>query len=304
MLFFQRNKIRIYKQRAYPQYDTFPGKENGTCFNEKRAPYAALMLKASMTVEAALVIPLFLAGIVAMLFILQTMQLQLHIQKALYNQTMKVSGYAYYLTVADLSYKAEQIVEAEYIKSAVISELGKEYLDNSYIENGSKGIYLNLTGNPQEGMIDVALQYNVKVPFDLMGLGRLKLISRARCHTWVGTDYESDQESYEKVYVTANGTVYHTYSDCTYLVSQIDNCDISQIEDKRNANGAKYYACQLCCSDGDSGLTTVYYTQYGVRYHSSALCSNLHSNIYTMTKEDAQLKYPICSKCEKRGDGQ
>lgn len=302
MLFFQQNKI-IIKRKANPGYQNPPGKD-GTCFNEKRAPHAALILKAGMTVEAALVLPLFIAGTVAMLFVLQVMQLQLHIQKALYNQTMKVAGYAYYLTAAELSYKAEQIIEAEYIKSAVIKEVGKEYLDNSYIENGSSGIYLNLTGNPEEGLIDVALQYKVRVPFDLLGVGGINLVSRARCHTWVGKNTNEASAEYRKVYVTANATVYHTQKDCTYLVSNIESCNISDINEKRNAGGGKYYACRRCCENEGAGLTTAYYTKYGERYHSSALCSNLHSSIYTMSEEDAQSKYPLCSKCEGREEGQ
>ena len=302
MLFFRRKEYKIIKQNASSKYHNPPGNKDGTYFNEKRASCAALRLIASMTVEAALSVPLFVAGIVAILFVLQIMQLQLHMQKALYNQAMKVSGYSYYLTVADLSYKAEQVLQEEYVKSAVIKEVGKDYLDNSYIVNGSKGIYLNLTGNPEKGWIDVALQYNVKVPFDLLGIGKLKMVSRARCRTWVGKDADTDDKSFEKVYMTAGGSVYHTHKDCTYLVSKIYSCDVGEISEKRNADGSKYYACKLCCAEGNSGLKKVYYTQYGERYHSSAVCSNLHSNIFTIAKSDAEQKYRLCSKCEKRGE--
>lgn len=297
MLFFSGLKILTQRQKVYPKYQIPP---DGSCHREERAPYAAFRARASLTVEASLALPLFIAGIVGFLFVLQIMQLQLHIQKALYNQTMKASGYAYYLTATDMAYKAEQVLEEEYIKHAVIKELGTEYLDGSCIERGSKGLILNMTGNPGEGIIDVALQYKVKIPFDLLGIGRIRLVSRMRCHTWIGDKSDGNEDARDMVYVTANGAVYHTYRDCTYISSDVESCSADTIGNIRNKSGAKYYACHLCCPDKTAGISKVYYTEYGNRYHSSKVCSNLHSNVFTMKLEDAQLKYRQCSKCAGR----
>ena len=117
MLFFSGLKLNKPRQKDYPRYLIPP---DGSLSRERRAPYAAFRARASLTVEASLALPIFIAAIVVFLFVLQVMQLQLHIQKALYNQTMKASGYAYYLTIADMSYKAEQVLEEEYIKYSVI----------------------------------------------------------------------------------------------------------------------------------------------------------------------------------------
>ena len=86
MLFFSGLKLNKTRQKDYPRCLIPP---DGRLPRERRAPYAAFRARASLTVEASLALPIFIAAIVVFLFVLQVMQLQLHIQKALYNQTMK-----------------------------------------------------------------------------------------------------------------------------------------------------------------------------------------------------------------------
>ena len=65
-------------------------------------PYTAFSINASLTLEAALVLPVFLAALVAVVFFLQAIQVQSRLQQSLYNQVKKVSGYAYYMNIADM----------------------------------------------------------------------------------------------------------------------------------------------------------------------------------------------------------
>lgn len=99
-------------------------------------PYTAFSINASLTLEAALVLPVFLAALVAVVFFLQAIQVQSRLQQSLYNQVKKVSGYAYYMNIADMSEQVEQIMQAEYVKYAVINEIGRDYLENSVITGG------------------------------------------------------------------------------------------------------------------------------------------------------------------------
>jgi phosphoribosylanthranilate isomerase len=73
-------------------------------------PYTAFSINASLTLEAALVLPVFLAALVAVVFFLQAIQVQSRLQQSLYNQVKKVSGYAYYMNIADMSEQVEQIM--------------------------------------------------------------------------------------------------------------------------------------------------------------------------------------------------
>ena len=293
MLFFHNINRHIKQKFCSP-----PDKH--VSLSEKRAPYATFRINAGLTLEASLVMPLFLAAFVALIFFLQIIQQNLHIQKALYNQVQKIAGYSYYINEADISEDVSKYLEAAYIKSAVVKEVGQKYLDNSYIKNGSKGIYLNITGKPEDGILDVALEYKMQVPFDLFNIGGLNMVSRARCHLWIGSDKNALVDDTEYVYMTPSGSVYHLYKDCTYIKSDILSCIGAEIYDERNASGAKYYKCQVC--KPLLGMGKVYYTKYGTRFHYSDKCVNLHSDVFAVEKSKVKDKYRMCTKCAKNAE--
>ncbi len=267
---------------------------NVTSSREKRVPFAA-----SLTLEAALVMPLFIAAVMAVLVFVIVISTQVKVQKALYDHAMNVSGYAYYVGATDIDNTVESVLEESAILAGVISELGKDYLDNSFIVNGSKGLYLNLLVDQEADILDVAIQYQIRVPYDLLGIGRITLVSRVRCHTWGGDEETENNWDEEMVYVAKTGTVYHLYLDCPHLHSDISYCPLSRIETIRNASGGKYYECSTCGKNiGADNL--VFYTEYGERYHTSVTCRQLLTTVFTMTKAKAIVKYPLCQKCRER----
>lgn len=259
--------------------------------------YVTIKVKASLCLEAALTIPFFLAAIIAMLFIIQSMQMKVRFTKALYNQQMKLSGYAYYINKLDISDTIERMMEAEYVKSKVIDEIGRNYLNNSYIVNGYKGVHANLFMDQEDGDIVISLKYKMAVPYNLFFLPEIKYEVSMTCHSWVGEN-KADEE--DIVYVTASGSVYHLYKDCSYIKSIIDSCLLSSINSKRNSDGSKYYPCTLCCDEKSSEDVYVFFTKYGTRYHSTSQCSNIKNNVFSISKEKAEQKYNLCSRCEKR----
>lgn len=299
MLFFTDGQNKIIKQKAFENHQSSPP-DGCVGSEEKRASHAAFGLNGGLSLEASLVLPFFLAGLIALLFFIQVIQMQMHLQKALYGQSMKAAGYAYYIDELDADDTVQNVLEAAYIKAAVIKDVGAEYLDNSCIVGGSRGLHLNLSGNMQAGIFDAALQYEAQVPFDLLGIGQITLVSRARCHIWNGDkDGRTDAEK-DIVYMTANGEVYHTHKDCTYLVSDVRETVYGQLGGLRNESGAKYYACALCAQKKPEETTPVYYTVYGTRYHTDRLCGNLHSNIFLVPRSEAEQGYRLCSKCSER----
>lgn len=300
MLFFTGSqKIKIEQKDSEIHQSSPP--DGCVGFWEKRASHAAFGAKGSLSLEASLVLPLFLAGLIALLFFIQVIQLQMRLQKALYEQSMKAAGYAYFLDKTDIDDNVQNVLEAGYIQAAVIGSVGADFLDHSYIVGGSRGIHLNLTSDMQAGMFDAALQYKVQVPFDLLGIGRITLVSRARCHIWNGDRDGRAAADPDMVYMTTNGEVYHTHKDCTYLASDVRETTYGQIAALRNDSGAKYYACAVCKKDALAEASPVYYTGYGTRYHADRLCGNLHSNVYSVPRSEAEAEYRLCSKCAKRG---
>ena len=111
-------------------------------------------------------------------------------------------------------------------------------------------------------------------------------------------DVESETTTEMLVYMTEQGNVYHIKRNCTYLEPKVNVLSYNLLAEKRNSSGGKYYACDFCarqanCTEGQM----IYITQYGNRFHVSAVCSAIKRNICTLSKEEAAQKYPVCKKC-------
>ena len=300
MLFFPIFRKILIKRKGRASFHDSPRDQIGEASREERAPHAAFI--GSLTVEASLVLPLFVMAIMVLIFFIQAIQIQVQIQKALFNQTVKTAGYSYYLSKTEIPTEAEQFLEAEYIKLNIINELGTDFFKNDYIVNGKNGLILNLTNISDEGIIDIALQYRMQVPFDIFGVGKLNFVARGRCRTWDGKHSDITGYKGKMVYVTPNGEVYHESDKCTYIVKSVSNCNYHNIAEKRNLSGGIYYPCNVCAeSKTPIGMQLVYYTNYGTRYHLEALCPNLNTNVFSMNEETAKKKYRPCSKCGVAG---
>lgn len=262
----------------------------------KKAPYATFSLaEGSLTTEAAMVIPLFIMCLTALLCIILAIQIQVRVQKALYNQAMKTAGYSYYLSLADASETVEEILQEEYIKYAVIDEVGRDFLDRSIVVGGSRGISLGWTPMPEERMFDVLIKYKIKVPFDFLGIAAINMTARARCHTWEPGESGNASWDEEYVYMTPHGSVYHTYRDCTYLEVKVQ-------QTKMSSAMYSYSPCSICTKTAPNLTATVYITEYGTKYHVDRMCRSLIKNYMCISKEEAEKNYPICSKCNERED--
>lgn len=197
----------------------------------------------------------------------------------------------------------------ETVRRIFIKELGEDYAKQNNIVNGSAGIIFIssrvLQGN---SVIDIKVSYYIKNPFDIFGGAKVKIADRMRVNAWLGEekdDYSSQQTNTEYVYITAGGEVYHTDEQCTYLLRYIKQCDRADINNLRNSSGAKYYSCQLCSPDdksyGKSGGSyevseQVYYTEYGTRFHSDSMCSELRRDIQKVRKSSVA-DWRLCEKC-------
>ena len=300
MLFFPITKKLLKRKGRVPFHDSPPDLTDGA-FREKRAPHATLT--ASMTIEASLVLPIFVMAIMTLVFFVQAIQINTRIQTALFNQTLKTAGYAFFLSDSDLATEAEQFMEAEFVKLSVINELGDDFFKNRYIVNGKDGFTLNLTNISDKGIIDVALQYKLQVPFDIFGVGRLNFVSRARCKTWSVDSKGIGDSDLKIVYVTPSGTVYHVSKECRHIKNSSTSCKFEELANKRNLSGGKYYPCNKCSMDSLPGKwANVYYTTYGTRYHLDPLCPNINTNIFAIEESVAKEKYRLCASCDNVGE--
>lgn len=128
----------------------------------------------------------------------------------------------------------------------------------------------------------------------LFGKKGYELGNRICIRRWNGFDPAEGEGDGGIVYVTENGSVYHTSLSCTYIRLSIHTAQVSALGGLRSESGHKYYPCESC---GDEISGVFYYTDYGTRAHSSLSCSRLKRTVKTLTREEAVKKYRPCSKC-------
>ena len=284
---------------------------NHSQFRKERAPYVTL--HGSITVEASLVMPFVVLAFSAIIQVLLLMNVQLKVQGALFRQTMKAAGYSYFADsvescifedIPEEDYKvvwdiAQKGVTALLIKNMVLNELGDDFFDNPWIKDGKDGISVLIMPWTESEDIDVTLYYRLQPAYDLFGIGSIDMVSRARTGKWTGSTRvpvsEEEAADAETVYITGSGTVYHTYRDCTYLSVRLTAVRYSDIGNKRNSSGGKYYPCSSCCM-GLAGDSTVYISRYGERYHKDKNCHNIYHNIIEVTLDEVGSRQ-LCSKC-------
>lgn len=274
-------------------------------------------LRASATLEGALVIPLFIYAVMTIMYVIQIVAIRSHVNEALYNTLKKCEGYGYvyesyvngnYSNIEVSDFDKEGLLNnaanlkngmiAETIRRMFINELGKDYAKNNNVVGESAGfIFISTKILKGNSVIDIKLSYYLKNPFDIFGASKIKMTDRKRVNVWLGEDKDdfckNEENDDEYVYITLNGEVYHTNSSCTYLLRYIKELDINDISQIRNTSGAKYYKCQVCKNMITEGK--VYYTEYGTRYHMSKLCTELTRDVQKVTKESVKNR----KKCEK-----
>lgn len=243
--------------------------------------------KGSITLEAALVVPIFFFAMLCMVYLLEMVAIQTSIHHALHSAGKELMEQSY----------VSPIISTDSIESHMVRSIGEERLEGSMIVGGATGI--DCSGSRVDwntSVIELSVQYDMEIPVLMF---RIPIISKAdtlRVKGWTG--YVSGAEGsteQELVYVTDNGLVYHKDKNCTYLDMSVRAVDADKMDETRNKSGGKYYACGYCKNKNPD--TYFYFvTNYGERYHSTLNCSRLKRNIYVVPLDEVYGKGG-CSKC-------
>ena len=145
-------------------------------------------LQASMTVEAAFVLPLFIFCMAQVLYVFDMIRLQSNMTAALHEAGTQLSEYSFYyryglsdvldMQAGDSTYEGETGADAglaeiigsaalseTWVRSSTVSYLGKEYLDGTCLEGGAGSIsYLQSSILAGTDEIDLIADYRIK-PF-------------------------------------------------------------------------------------------------------------------------------------------
>ena len=273
-------------------------------------------LSGSMTVEAALVIPLCLFFFVNILYSIEMIRLQSNISAALHQAGNRIAYYAYFYEYApegvagavdalgsagDLGTAVASVALSEtYVRNRVNTFLGDAYLNHTCLRGGSGSIsYLRSRILAGDDIVQLVADYRAGPLIPLVAYDAVSLQSKYYGHAWVGysiggTGSSSEDEDEEMVFITETGRVYHRERSCTYLMPSVHGIAAGELASARNESGAKYYACETC---HPSKTGTVLITNEGNRYHEGRDCSALKRTVKEVKLSSVAGRMPPCSKC-------
>ena len=239
---------------------------------------SAFTSKGSITLEAAVVVPIFFFAMLCLAFLLEMMSVQTSMRNAVYSAGREL---------AISSRKVNVITEGE-----------MEQKIRTYM-NGEREIDCSASNyNVHTGILNLCAEYEVEIPISLFPIPPIVYQESIRIKLWNGyvPGWDESTDS-QLVYMTETGLVYHSSPDCTYLDMSVLTVSKTEIEELRNASGARYYGCESC-GDKDENSNFFYITTYGTRYHTSLECKKIKRNVYTIPMDEV---YGMggCSKCVK-----
>ncbi|MCR5282187.1 MAG: pilus assembly protein [Lachnospiraceae bacterium] len=226
------------------------------CLSEKRT-YSC----GSLTVEAALVMPLFLFAVISLLSVLDMLRTYMHTEMKLYNSARDLALISY----SEKPYTTGLSSDEDWIRLKLVyparSRGGSLFAHTLILENHvNVHIFNGYSGDRPKG------------------------------------DTKTEQEY---VYVTEDSSVYHRSRGCSHLKVTIREVSYGSIGSLRSSDGSKYYLCPHCgrgMTKRDLAGMTVYASDYGNRFHTSRSCSHLKRTVRRIPLSQAGGRRP-CLDC-------
>ena len=271
---------------------------------------------AGLSIEAAIVLPLFIFMMFILMFPLKVMEDERRLQN-----TLETVG--------------KQLASSEYIKDIGKDMIRKDDAGNGLIGDMIYGIEAgvglgtilskasdlksvhgafftddtSVFSGDDEAMFRAVLKYEISLPFSIYSIRSMEQTSIVNRRAWIGskggrgrskygdeTDPDAAKDEDRIVYLGKTSTVYHDDPKCHYLSNVMKSTDASHIGALRNENGAKYHACPSC-KPGKNG--TVYYFASGTAYHSSESCKAISSYSRAVRLSEVG-DMRACSYCGKK----
>lgn len=241
--------------------------------------------KASITIEAAMAVPIFFLAVVCLLYLMEIMAIRTSVR----------SGLQYAGKIAAEEAYAMNVIMPSKIENDVVHAIGAERLERSIVLGGCRGIRCDESRiSLRTGIGELTASYQIRIPVPIFKIPPVEYKEKIRIKTWSGYEREGfGTDDDETVYITETGLVYHKDYHCTYLELSIHMVASSELDGLRNSSGGRYYPCEHCMRSGGNG---VYVTDTGTRYHSSLSCSGLKRTIYAVPLSEAVGKR-ACSRC-------
>lgn len=254
------------------------------------------VLRGSMTVEASLIMPIFLIVIcgIARFFVL------INFQNILQEDMENAAGY---LGCIQYIEEDNSKISQSFAYVKIMAGKAGSIADKAGIKGGRYGISMMQSDiSPDNDMNKMVVDYSWSVStFQGGSKLNLRLVQKCSYIPWIGKSIVKKDKSKDEdiVYITKNGIVYHTSRECTYLTRCNRNVRYSEIVNMRNIGGGKYKGCERCIKGKLLDSDIVYITDYGDRFHSKKDCNTLKRYIQEIKLSEVEGR-KLCSKCGKK----
>ncbi|MCM1157936.1 MAG: pilus assembly protein [Bacteroidales bacterium] len=253
--------------------------------------------KGYITVEASLVLPVFLFFLSGMAQIAMLFPAEVHIHQALAEaaEYTALYGYLEQKTEAQLENREQLenrnqgegitgLINAVRLNRQFQSCLGKNAYVETVLLNGSRGISITIkTDKDNPKLFTAKASYLAVFSAPLLGKITIPFSTEIRQKAFVGYGREEKEDSY--VYITPNQEVYHLRRSCTHLSLTVTERD-----------GGQRGSCVPCKFCGKGRQDIIYVAKSSNVYHNKRDCLGLKRTVSRVRLNEVRGKGK-CSRC-------
>lgn len=259
----------------------------------KRASFSASE-KGAMTLEASLVLPLFLIVLFMLVSAGEILMIHGQVGHGIKEAACQIAINEY---AALKRGKEVSIVSNATAKAVFLSSVNKKFLDKSSLAGGSAGVLItgeSAMNSKGEYMLTARYYIRKRMPFLPGFTGTFTQKIRQKAMT--GYVPDGDERSEGTVYITPYESVYHTDLNCTHLA-----LDISVDEDveKYLKGETSYKECEKCTKYHQGDVSCLYIPKEGEAYHTDLTCSGLKRTVKQVDKSTLKGVKP-CQRCGRK----
>lgn len=302
-------------------------KNNSAVFSDSKSTFLSTLFvgKGSLTIEAAIVMPVMLLGMITLIYFILIINFQNLLNQNLINTAQDISRYSYTAeriekilknnTISDgekidISHKLSDLSVSEslikggltgtYALNKVLDDNIKKMAKNLGIDNEQTGLSMMKSNLSEQENVDLVISYTVKIPMISNSIYKMSFINRCYFRNYIGESIDVKSKSQAKtVYITQNGSVYHINKNCTHIDLSVFSVSFSSIPSLRNKGGSKYKRCEKCVKYEMKGTESVIVTTNGDKYHIDNNCSGITRNIISLDINQIGNR-KLCKRCKER----
>lgn len=272
---------------------------------------AFLSVSAALTLEAAMCLTLFIFASVCLILPMKVMNTERKVQAALEEIGEDFSQYAYIKESLEKGKLFSITGAGDFAKGFckyLIAGAAEGYAQVQVMAHIDTPAVKHVTMLRSQILeddetIDLIMDYEIQLPFPILGLPALERTARCRRRVWIGKegkDYDGTGSSQEGdpdeiVYIGKNSTRYHRSRSCHYLANNMTGVSRDAVSSLRNDYGEKYNPCAVC---GQLSGDTVFIMAGGRSFHTTKSCSAIVAYVQAVRLSEVEHLGP-CSYCSR-----